>query len=380
VTNAYGSILSSNAALTVVEPVIGLLWDVDFQGGTNLAVSQEVGFAVAGQTANDFWNCYTRDDGQGGWRYNGSLTNLSLADGTITPVGLMVTNGPGAWTSGSSDAMYNAYIYPFSGIMTVTVTNLPEGIYEILPYANDASFELSVGSGSYGVRACHDYSPSGTPVWMEGVQYVRYTNVQVHAGQPLVLTVSPGVGGYATLAGMQIAQVEAASAFDHFVWNPIPSPRFVNTPFAVTIRAQNLTNGIFTNFTGIAILGSTNGVAVTPSVSGNFVQGAWTGAVVISQTGSNLVLQADDGLGHFGLANPINVINLPSLSMLRSGNIALYIWPVGYSGFVLETSGCLSPATWVVVPYSPIQVGDQYLLPLHMTGTNGFYRLWFPGP
>ena len=96
-----------------------------------------------------------------------------------------------------------------------------------------------MGSGSHGVRACHDYSPSGTPVWMEGVQYVRYTNVQVHAGQPLVLTVSPGVGGYASLAGMQIAQVEAASAFDHFVWNPIPSPRFVNTPFAVTIRAQN---------------------------------------------------------------------------------------------------------------------------------------------
>jgi len=215
---------------------------------------------------------------------------------------------------------------------------------------------------------------------MEGVQYVRYTNVLVHAGQPLVLTVSPGIGGYATLAGMQIAQVEAASALDHFVWNPISSPRFVNTPFAVTIRTQNLTNGIVTNFIGTTILGTTNGVAVTPSVSDNFVQGVWTGAVVISQTGSNLVLRADDGLGHFGLANPINVINLPSLSMLRSGNIALYIWPVGYSGFVLETSGCLSPATWVVVPYSPIQVGDQYLLPLHMTGTNGFYRLWFPGP
>jgi hypothetical protein len=33
-----------------------------------------------------------------------------------------------------------------------------------------------------------------------------------------------------------------------------------------------------------------------------------------------------------------------------------------------------------VVPYAPIQLGDQYLLPLDMTGTNGFYRLWFPGP
>jgi hypothetical protein len=137
---------------------------------------------------------------------------------------------------------------------------------------------------------------------------------------------------------------------------------------------------LFTNFTGTALLGTTNGIAVTPSVSGNFVQGAWTGSAVIFQTASNLVLQADDGLGHFGLANPINVINLPSLEMWRSGNIALFMWPVGYSGFVLETSGCLSPVTWVVVPYSPIQVGDQYLLPLHMTGTNGFYRLWFPGP
>jgi outer membrane protein assembly factor BamB len=171
------------------------------------------------------------------------------------------------------------------------------------------------------------------------------------------------------------------SALDHFAWNPIPSPRFVNTPFAVTIRAQNPTNGISTNFTGTAILGTTNGVAVTPSVSGNFVQGVWTGAVVIAQTASNLVLQANDGLGHFGLANPINVVSLPSLGMLHSGNIAVYMWPVGYPGFVLETSGSLlAPIAWTVVPYSPVQVGDQYLLPLHMTGTNGYYRLWFPGP
>ena len=173
---------------------------------------------------------------------------------------------------------------------------------------------------------------------------------------------------------------ETGSALDHFAWDSIPSPRFVNTPFAVTIRAQDLTNGIFTNFTGTAILGTTNGVAVAPSVSGNFVQGVWTGAVMIPQTISNLVLQADDGLGHFGLANPINVINLPSLEMLHSGSIALFLWPVGYSGFVLETSDSLSPATWVTIPYAPFQIGDQYLMPLEMTGTNGFYRLRFPGP
>jgi hypothetical protein len=173
---------------------------------------------------------------------------------------------------------------------------------------------------------------------------------------------------------------ETGPALNHFAWDSIPSARFVNTPFAVTIRAQDSTNGLFTNFTGTAILGTTNGVAVAPSVSGNFVQGVWTGAVMIPQTASNLVLQADDGLGHFGLANPINAINLPSLEMLHSGSIALFLWPVGYSGFVLETSGSLSPATWVSIPYAPFQIGDQYLMPLEMTGTNGFYRLRFPDP
>jgi hypothetical protein len=110
------------------------------------------------------------------------------------------------------------------------------------------------------------------------------------------------------------------------------------------------------------------------------VQGVWTGAVVISQTVSNLVLQANDGFGDFGLANPINVINLPGLEMWHSGNIALILWPVGYSGFVLEASCSLSPAFWVPVSNPPIQIGDQYLVPLEMTGTNGFYRLRFSSP
>src|SRR5208283_4392280 len=58
---------------------------------------------------------------------------------------------------------------------------------------------------------------------------------------------------------------------NHFSWGQIPSPRFVNTPFSVTIQACDMTNGIFTNFTGAVFLGSTNGVPVTPAISGNFI-------------------------------------------------------------------------------------------------------------
>ena len=213
------------------------------------------------------------------------------------------------------------------------------------------------------------------------------TNLNGATHTSLTLTNVQGsqAGNYTVLVTNAFGSILSSNAVlvvtpDHFAWGHIPSPRFVNIPFAVTIRAQDLTNGIFTNFTGTAILGTTNAVIVTPSVSGNFVQGIWTGAVVISQTASNLVLQAYDGLGHFGLANPINVLNLPSLGMWCSGNIAMFMWPADYSGFVLETSGKLSPASWVVVPYVPFQFGDEYFLPLNMTGTNGFYRLQFPGP
>jgi hypothetical protein len=46
----------------------------------------------------------------------------------------------------------------------------------------------------------------------------------------------------------------------------------------------------------------------------------------------------------------------------------------------LSQAGSLSPATRVVAPCFPIQIGDQYVLPLDMSGTDGFCRLWFPGP
>jgi len=221
----------------------------------------------------------------------------------------------------------------------------------------------------------YQWSFNGTNISGATNTSLTLTNVQFSQAGNYAVCVTNAYGSVLSSNAMLLTV-----ALDHFAWNPIPSPRFVNMPFAVTLRAQDLTNGILTNFTSTAILGTTNNVKITPSVSGNFVQGVWTGAVVISQTTSNLVLRADDGLGRFSLANPINVINLPNLGMMHLGNVALFLWPVGYSGFMLEASGTLSPASWVAVPYAPFQIGDQWLVPLEMNGTNGFYRLRFPGP
>jgi hypothetical protein len=167
---------------------------------------------------------------------------------------------------------------------------------------------------------------------------------------------------------------------DHFDWSPIPSPQFPNAPFLVTVLAHDATNGLVTNFNRAVFLTSTNGVVVTPAVSANFTQGVWTGVVSAPQVANNLVLQANDGQGIVGFANPINIVMLPALFTMPVGNYLLLFWPTNPSGFVLQSSPRCFPAQWTNVPESPTQVGDQFLTPVPISGTSQFYRLRYARP
>lgn len=170
------------------------------------------------------------------------------------------------------------------------------------------------------------------------------------------------------------------TGFDHFAWSPIPSPRFANNAFAVTVTAMDTTNAVFANFTGTVSLSSTNGVPVNPPVSDNFVDGVWSGTVLESQTVSNLVLRADDGNGHLGIANAIDVVNTPSIRTSVSGDSLSVKWPAAPAGFVLEMSDDLTSGSWTTAPGSPtINYGwNTQLVPLN--GANQFFRLRFLGP
>jgi hypothetical protein len=170
-----------------------------------------------------------------------------------------------------------------------------------------------------------------------------------------------------------------ANSPDHFDWSPIPSPRFTTTPFPVTLVARNGTNGIVTNFTGAVLLTSTNGVTINPPVSGNFVQGMWTGAVRVPQSGTNFVLRANDGMGDTGLSNPFNVVAPPALVTVPVGNYLLLFWSTNSAGFALESSPALSTPHWAPVTTPPTQIGDQFLEAVPITGRSGFYRLRYSG-
>ena len=75
---AMAAVLSAAKALAV--PVMVLA-----------AMAVKAGPAAVGQNASDFWNFYTRDDGAGGWRTFGVVSNLKVADGTTTATGSPVT-------------------------------------------------------------------------------------------------------------------------------------------------------------------------------------------------------------------------------------------------------------------------------------------------
>lgn len=182
----------------------GDLFNIDFGQDGNAV---KVGPAAIGQTPDDFWNFYTRDDGAGNWRTLGALPNLKLASGAVTSVGLTVANAPGSWGNGSTDPMYVGYIYPFGGVATLTLTNLLAGTYELLVYAYDGNYQLSVGANDYGTKTSRDNSPAGVPVWEEGRQYARFTNIGIGSGGELTLTVQPGLDGYAIISGLQLVSV-----------------------------------------------------------------------------------------------------------------------------------------------------------------------------
>ena len=199
-----------------------VLLNVDF--GAGAGPTTKTGPAAVGHTGDDFWNFFTRDDGAGGWRTFGALTDLKLADGTVTTIGLSIANAPGAWGNGSTDPMLDGFIYPFDGgNVTVTLSNLPAGQYDVLPYSLNGNYEVTSGGVSYGIKSCYGFPVANPPVWTDGVQFTRFSNVQVAAGQALVIIARPTESDVALISGLQIAGSTATNTVLQTNCTPAPS-------------------------------------------------------------------------------------------------------------------------------------------------------------
>jgi hypothetical protein len=186
------------------------LLNVDFCAHLNWSFTNKVGPAAIGQGPNDFWNLYSRDDGNGGFLPSGSVIDLKWADGTVSPADLVVANAPGMWPIGSADPMMQSYLYPFDGgNMTITLAELPSGAYDLYFYAHgqpdgeNGVVQVTCNGVDYGTESTTTSPGWNTTNWQAGQQYVLFENVAV-SGQPLVITVKPGSTGLAVMNGLQL--------------------------------------------------------------------------------------------------------------------------------------------------------------------------------
>jgi subtilase family serine protease len=359
VANGYGATNSSNAVLTVqAAPTITLQ-------PTNLTVaaggSASFSVTVSGTPPLNYqWYFNTNRPVPGATNATLTLADVQLTNGGCYSV--RVTNLFGSATS--SNALLIVQAPP---VILTQPTNL------IVNVGGVAVFSSAVNGSS---PLNYQWSLNMTNIPAATNAGLTISNVQLASAGVYVVTVTNAFG----IAVSSNAALTVIDLLDHFTWSPVPSPRFVNAPFAVTIQALDSINQLFTNFTGTVALAGTNGTAVNPPVSTSFTQGVWSGTLTITQAVANLVVRANDGAGHVGLANPINVIATPSLAMARSGGSLLIFWPVDPAGFVLETSPTLVPPQWIQVAEPPLPIGNQYLESIQLNYTNQYYRLRFTLP
>ena len=185
------------------------LLNIDFTAEPHL----KTGPAAVGQTPNDYWNVYSRDvDSPFHWRDNGQLSGLKWADGSSSPAILSVTNAAGAWGNGSTDAMFQVYLYPLSrmGDMTVTLTGVPAGLYDLYFYAHgqpdseNGVVQVSSAGRDYGTQTNSSAPGWNPPAWTEGKQFVLFRGVEAVSGQALTITIEPGTAGLAVMNGLQL--------------------------------------------------------------------------------------------------------------------------------------------------------------------------------
>ena len=179
----------------VADPVISLI-NLDL----GYPVDVKTGPAAVGQGPNDFWNI--------GW-YS-PVSNPAYANGSVSAANLSIVHGIFGSYCGSSDPMYNSYVFNngYASEVDVIAENLVPGTYDIYAYSPDASFTLTAGPTNLGTRACYDSPLTNPPAWQEGRHYVLYTNVLVGVGD----TVTLRAGGWGKISGLQIVGLNPAVA------------------------------------------------------------------------------------------------------------------------------------------------------------------------
>ena len=171
--------------------------NLDFGSGSP---SAQVGPAAVGR-AGDFWNGVAVP-------YNDHHTesDLKFAGGGPSPIEVEMINLGGCWHNGGAMGvkapMFNTFNYPTGsrgGNSTVILHQVPPGKYTVYIYGHGPNpiyygdYTLTVGTQNYGRKqTTHNADAVRNTKWVEGSQYVRFSNVKVGEGEEIEVLIQPG--------------------------------------------------------------------------------------------------------------------------------------------------------------------------------------------
>ena len=215
VSNHHGSASSVAGHVLVNDLPRNFLLNIDF----GAFPGAKWGGAAIGLGQEDYWNAYSFP-----WAATAAIPNLVLSDGTVSATGLIVSGAPGALGSSAADPMYSSYIYNSVGEISVTITNLWPGSYDLYIYghgpatsfpnlsAANGVYTVSAGSVNYGTNANVSGAGWDSAMWQEGIQFVIFRSVQItDTSQPLTIIVHPGDANYALISGLQLLRIRPRS-------------------------------------------------------------------------------------------------------------------------------------------------------------------------
>ncbi|MGB8169309.1 MAG: choice-of-anchor tandem repeat GloVer-containing protein, partial [Chthoniobacteraceae bacterium] len=207
-------------------------------------------------------------------------------------------------------------------------------------------------------------APGTFPLFFQGSNF----NWTSDATSPIAVLVRDGsnnIVDFVCAAGLAASAITAPTAIPTSQWNGAQITGPTNLTYGY-LRTGNADTNVAGNWTtNTPTIGAVNtgltvpfpssllAVPVSPTTSGNFVAGVWTGTMTASQTASQMRFRADDTAGHIGDSNAFDVTGTLALAVPPSapegsapvtGTVSVSSAPVG-NLVVTLTSSDLTAAT-----------------------------------
>ncbi|MDZ7319307.1 MAG: hypothetical protein ONB11_09150 [candidate division KSB1 bacterium] len=154
-------------------------------------------------------------------------------------------------------------------------------------------------------------TPTTTPNFTGGQWTGNVTITKSRTGNTITVTSSGK-------AGTSNAFNVAPGALDHFRIQPISSPQVAGVSFVISIIAEDAYNNQVTSFVSTANLTDATST-ISPTATGNFSGGSWSGSVTITKSQSDVTITASQS-GKSGQSNVFNV-NPGALASFQLANI-----------------------------------------------------------